>query len=65
MFESDEALRIYGTRDEEWNVQGTRIWIEPSEMSDRKKLNFSYSMKDFGEENLDVQLNFEYPIYVS
>ena len=41
------------------------MWIEPSEMSDREKLNFSYSMKDIGEEKLDVQLNFENPIYVS
>jgi len=58
-------LRVYGTPDESWNVEGVKMWIEPSEMSDREKLNFSYSMKDIGEEKLDVQLNFENPIYVS
>lgn len=58
-------MRVYGTPDESWNVEGVKMWIEPSEMSDREKLNFSYSMKDIGEEKLDVQLNFENPIYVS
>ena len=35
------------------------MYIEPYEMSDAKKLNFKYIVKNFDEEQLQLELEFD------
>ena len=41
------------------------VSIEADEMSDVSKLNFDYEIVDFGEEKIEMQLNFDEKSYVS
>ena len=61
----DVPTRVYGVDDKKKTIEGVTIWIEASEVADPEKLKFTYSYKDFSDENLSLQLHFEYPEYIS
>ena len=41
------------------------MYIEPDEMSDALQLKFKYKVDTFGSEKLQIELEFEYPQFVS
>ena len=46
-------------------VEGLNVYINPDEMSDLSKLNFSYEVKSFTSAEMQLQLAFENKPYIS
>ena len=67
--EVDEDLTIYGTISHKSIVKegldGLTVFIHASEMSDKERLNFEYSIDEFSETDLKINIFFQNPTSVS
>ena len=56
---------VAGKPDFAEQIKGISLWVEPADTSDPTKLDFSFTVNDFTENKLSIELSFENPTYVS
>ena len=60
-----EPELVEGKIEKDQEIQGLRVFVQASEMSDEAKLQFSYSVIKVEDESIDFQLLFKNPEEVS